>query len=57
VFKVPLVSDSEGGEIIGCSAVLVEKTIHSRSENHNFTKENHMTNTRFSSKTRCLLQI
>lgn len=47
----PLVTDSEGGEIMGksCSAVLVEKTIDSRSENHNFTKD-YMTNTRFGSK-------
>lgn len=47
----PLVTDSEGGEIMGGScAVLVEKTIDSRSENHNFTKEDYMTNTRFGSK-------
>jgi transcription initiation factor TFIIIB Brf1 subunit/transcription initiation factor TFIIB len=31
---------------------LVEKTIHRRSENHNFTKENHITNTGFGSKTK-----
>jgi len=50
--KGPLVTDNDGGEITcgSCGAVLVEKTIDSGPENHNFTKEDYMTNTRFGPK-------
>ena len=44
----PLITDSEGGEITceTCGAVLVEKTVDSGPENHTYTKEDFMTNTR-----------
>ena len=48
----PLVTDSEGGEIMcgSCGAVLAEKTIDGGPENHTFTKEDYMTNTRVGPK-------
>jgi len=48
----PLVTDCDGGEITcgSCGAVLVEKTVDGGPENHTFTKEDYINNTRFGPK-------
>jgi len=48
----PIITDNELGELTcgSCGTVLVEKTINGEPENHTFTKEDYMTNTRFGPK-------
>jgi len=48
----PIITDNELGEITcgSCGTILVEKTIECGPENHYFTKENYMANTRFGPK-------
>jgi transcription initiation factor TFIIB len=48
----PIITDNELGELTcgSCGTVLVEKTINGEPENHYFTKEDYMANTRFGPK-------
>ena len=48
----PIITDNELGELTcgSCGTVLVEKTINGEPENHTFTKEDYMANTRFGPK-------